>query len=103
MKNEEQNLIETPTGNSVKADVSRSMPKWCKVLMWITSPVLMTMVSPPMIEMRKRQKEAENKKERAIMRNFKIEVQSGFLFNKVRYIQREKPLTDEELDAIYSA
>ena len=49
----------------------------------------------------KRQKEEENKKERAIMRNFKIEVQSGVFFNKVRYIQREKPLTDEELDAIY--
>lgn len=103
MKNEEQNLNEAPTGNSVKAGVSRSMPKWCKVILWITHPVLMIMLSPSMIERRKRQKEAANKKERAIMKNFKVEVQSGFLCNKVRYIQREKPLTDEELNAIYSA
>lgn len=76
---------------------------WCMVLLWISNPILMTMVYPPMIEMRKRQMEAEDAKEREIMRNFKIEVKSGWLFNDVKYVQREKPLTDEELDAIYRA
>lgn len=50
----------------------------------------------------KKQREFESKKERELIRNFKIEVQTGFFSNKVKYIQRDKPLTDEELDLIYN-
>jgi len=46
-------------------------------------------------------KKREQEREKSVMRNFKMEVESGFFSNKVKLIQREKPLTDEELALMY--
>lgn len=45
-------------------------------------------------------KESREKELRAKLRMFKIEVTQGFFFKRVKYIQRDVPLTDEEIDAI---
>lgn len=39
--------------------------------------------------------------DRETMRNFKVNIRTGFFGNKIEYIQREKPLTDDELDLMH--
>lgn len=40
--------------------------------------------------------------DRETMRNFKVNIRTGGYFgNKIEYIQREKPLTDDELDLMH--
>lgn len=93
MENNKPNIEEV--NGIFKPDV----PRWQRILMWILHPIMMSLISD--LAVRKRLKESDDKKERSILRNFKVEIESGVLSNKVRYIQRDKPLTDEELDAIY--
>jgi dTDP-glucose pyrophosphorylase len=40
------------------------------------------------------------KKERELTRRYKVEIEQGFFTNKIKYVEREKPLTDEELDQL---
>ena len=68
-----------------------------RVLFYIAFPSTSFLIS----EYYEKQKELESKKERELIRNFKVEIQKGFFSNKVKYIQRDKPLTEEELDLIY--
>ncbi len=52
-------------------------------------------------EQEKIKKEKKVAKEKALFRNFRMEVKSGFWCNKISFIQREKPLTDEEMELMY--
>jgi hypothetical protein len=40
----------------------------------------------------------KRQREKALARNFRVEITPGLFGNKIKYIQREKPLTDEELE-----
>lgn len=47
-----------------------------------------------------RQKE-KLEKEKAFVRNFRVEIHEGFLFDSEVIIQRDKPLTDQELELAF--
>ncbi len=70
--------------------------------LWITFPVGMLLNSPKIKSIINKQREKDLAKEKQLVRNFKIEIKQGLLFNRTKYIQRDKPLTDEELNIIYS-
>jgi len=53
---------------------------------------------PEVAKMRREKKKAE---ERNFFRNFRVEVSQGFLFDSTKIVQREKPLTDEEMALMY--
>ena len=47
------------------------------------------------------QKKEEQEKEKAFFRNFRIEIKTGFLWDTKTIVQREKPLTDDEIELMY--
>lgn len=51
---------------------------------------------------RKKEEEAKRLMEIEMIRNFRINVTGTFWGRKVEFIQREKPLTDEELKTVVS-
>ncbi len=54
-----------------------------------------------LIEKNPLQKQKEEEVEKATFRNFKMEIKAGFFGNTTYLIQREKPLTDEEMELAY--
>ncbi|MFA7307596.1 MAG: hypothetical protein WC026_13090 [Hyphomicrobium sp.] len=47
------------------------------------------------------QKKEEQEKEKAFFRNFRIEIKKGLLWDTKIIVQREKPLTDDEMKLMY--
>src|SRR3954465_9070795 len=79
----------------------KSVPKWIQFILWIISPYAMYSRMPSTIAARKRHQLKQLEKEREITRNFRIELRESFFGVRTDYVQREKPLTDVELDEIY--
>ena len=91
---QQKNLSQNPNKNKLLLG---------KICIFFAFPVTATVIwtNQERIKLTKHERVEEVNKERRMLKNFKIEITQGWLFNKDKYIQRDVPLTEEELDNIY--
>jgi len=72
--------------------------KWHQKIMIIL--IMPSLLISPIYKKSPEQIKRQEEKEREIMRNFKIIVNKSFWATRIQYVQRDKPLSDEELNLI---